>query len=203
MRRRAEPGVDHHRHRGLLHDDPHRVARAHALVRADPRSERHDGGASRLLESLGQHGVRVDVREHGEPVGHELLRGPQRLHRIRQEVAGLRRHLELHPRRHPRGAREASDPHGLLRVHRARRIRQQQVPIGVDELEDFHREPVVDAVPLRNDLSNLGNAAHGLGNIGSMQLVAPFDIGVSAGSGGAANDGFDAGSNASSHTLRT
>ena len=44
---RAEPGVDDHRHGCLLDDDLHGVAGPQALVRADPRPERHDRRAAR------------------------------------------------------------------------------------------------------------------------------------------------------------
>ncbi len=127
MRRRAEAGVDDDGNGGLFDDDPDGVARADALVRADPRAERHDRRAPHLLQALGEDGVGADVRQHGEPVVGERLGGRERLDRVGQEVAGLGRDLELDPRGEPGGSGQARDPDGLVGVDRAGRVRQDQV----------------------------------------------------------------------------
>src|SRR5439155_8043547 len=84
---RAQPGIDHDRHRRLLDDDANLVAGLDAAIRTDRRTQRHDGRRADVLQAFGQNRIGIDVRKHDETFLDQKFRGLQRLDRIRQEIA--------------------------------------------------------------------------------------------------------------------
>ena len=96
-RRRADAGVEDHRHAGLLADQPQVVGVADAHARADRRAERHDRRAADVLEAAGEHRVVVRVGQDDEAVVDELLGGRQQLGRVGQQRALVADDLELDP----------------------------------------------------------------------------------------------------------
>ena len=98
-----------------------RVADAHAA--ADRRAERHDRRAAGRLEPLREHRVVARVGEDGEAVGHERLGGLEQLGGIGQQRPVVADHLELHPVRAERLAREPRGGDGVARGEAAGRVR--------------------------------------------------------------------------------
>ena len=115
-RRRADAGVEDHRHAGALDDEREVVRVADAHARADRRAERHDRGAADVLQAAREDRVVGRVGQHDEAVGDELLGGEQQLRRVGQQRALVADDLELDPVGRERLARQ-------LRGERRRRGR--------------------------------------------------------------------------------
>ena len=133
---RADASIHDDRHGGLFADDAELIAGGEAFVRTDGCAERHDGGGAGFLKALCKHGIGVDVGQHGETFLHEDFGGFQRLNRIGQQVGGIGMDFELHPLRQACGGGEAGEAHGLLRVHRAAGVGQDEISFRIDEIED-------------------------------------------------------------------
>ena len=73
LRGGAEAGVHDDGDAGLFEDDLDLGAGLDPAVGADGRAEGHDGGAARILQAQGEHGVGIDVGEDGEALLHEDL----------------------------------------------------------------------------------------------------------------------------------
>jgi len=137
MRRRADSGIDHHRHVALFDDDAQEVARGQPFVRPDRRAQRHHARCARLLEPFAEHRVGVDVGHDDEAVFGELFGCLEHLDRVGHQVARVGVYLELEPVRAERLARELRGENGLLRVAYARGIGQQAYLLRVDVAEDI------------------------------------------------------------------
>src|SRR5438067_2853642 len=115
MRRRADAGVDDHRHPALLDDDAEVVGVPDAEPRADRRGERHDGGAAEVLEALAGDRVVRDVGQDLEALLQEHARRLDRRRDVGEERPFVADHLELHERPDPRLAGEPAGADRVLR----------------------------------------------------------------------------------------
>ena len=77
-----DPGVEDDGHAGLLNDQFDVVRVADAEPRADWGAQGHHGGTARLLESPGEDGIVVGVRQYREAVGYQLVGGREQLDRV-------------------------------------------------------------------------------------------------------------------------
>jgi hypothetical protein len=121
--------------------------------------------AADQLELLREHRVGVHVRQDDEAVREEHLGGPQRLHRIGQQVARIRDHLELDPVGKPPGARQPRHPHRLLRRLGAGGVREEQHLLGEERGDVLARGVEVDAAHRDRDhlaAGRLDGVAHAL-----------------------------------------
>ena len=123
----AEAGIDDDGDAGLLDDDLDLRAGLDAAIAADGRAERHDGGGADILEALGQDGIGVDVGEDDEAFGGQDFGGLEGLDRVRQQVARIGVDFEFHPFRQPGGGGEPGKADGLVGVHRAAGIGEEEV----------------------------------------------------------------------------
>ena len=103
LARRAEAGVDDHRHGRLFDDDFDLRARFDAAIAADRRTERHHRRRAHILQTLRQHRVGIDVRQDGKAFLHEDLRRGQSLDRVGQQISRIGMNLEFDPGRQPGG----------------------------------------------------------------------------------------------------
>ena len=67
------------------------------MVAADRRAQRHHGGGTDFLETLGENGIGVDVGQDDKAFFYELFRREKGFNRVWQEVVGIRMNLELDP----------------------------------------------------------------------------------------------------------
>ena len=167
---RPDAGVDDDGDGGLLDDDAELVAGLEALVRPDGGAKGHDGGGADFLEALGEDGVGVDVGKDGEALADEAFGGGQGFDGVGKQVSGVGVDFELDPLGEARGGGEAREADGLVGVHGAAGVGQDQVSGRVDELEDVG-EGIACAGEVgaaEGDGDDLGAAcvegvAHGLG----------------------------------------
>ena len=121
VRRRADAGVDDHRHARLLVDDPDVVRILDAETRSDRRAERHDRRRARFLELPADDRIVVRVGQHDEAFAHEHARRLEQRDVVGEERALVADDLELHPVREPDLARQPRRADRVVRRVAARR----------------------------------------------------------------------------------
>ena len=148
MAGRAEAGINHDRHGGLLDDDANLIACLKAAIRANRRAEWHHRGGADVLQTFGQYRVGIDVRQHNKAFLHELIRGFERFDRVGQQVTRVRMDLQLHPVRQSGSARQSRESHGFLGVHCAAGVGQDQITLRINEIQNV-REGIMFAAQVR------------------------------------------------------
>jgi len=119
----SQPGIHNHRDTCLLDNDPDLRGGFQPTMAADRRAQRHDRGATYVLEPGRQHRIRIDVGQHGPAFFDEDLRRFQRFDRIRKQVVGVRMDLQLDPFGKTGGCRQTGNAHRFSGIHRTGRIR--------------------------------------------------------------------------------
>ena len=175
----ADSGVDDHRDRRELPDDPDVVRVLNPEAGADRRPERHYGGGAGVLQLAAGDRIVVRVGQDDEAF---LYEDPGRFHQRR--VVGEERplvadHLQLHPFRESRLATEPRGADRIVRRVAAGRVGQQHVAVGVDVLED--RLPRLVRRPMPGQLHAPDRHRHHLGARGVVRRDHHLRGGVFAG----------------------
>ena len=168
MAGRPNTRIHHNRDGRLPDDDFDLCAGLEAPVAADGRTQGHDGGCADILQATSQDGVGIDIGEHGEAFLHEDLRGGKGFDGIGQEVVGVGVDLQFDPHWQTGCGGEPCQAHGLVCVHCAAGVREDEVFLGIDEIENV-REGILFSTEIgaaERDCDDLASArikgvAHG------------------------------------------
>ncbi len=163
---RAHPGIEDHRHLGLLDDDRDVVRVADAHSRADRRTQWHHRGATDVLQPARQNRVVGGVGEHYEAVVDQRLGGRHQLDRVRKQRAVIPDHLELDPFGLEGFAGQLGGDDRVARGEAPRRVRQHVDPRVTQDVED--RPPRGGIEPAQRNGADLGSRG---GERGTQQLV--------------------------------
>jgi hypothetical protein len=98
---------------------------------SDGRAQRHYRRRARVDEPPRHHQVVVRIRQHHEPLAHQLFSGFQQLRCIRKKRLLIADHFQLHPIRESHFAAQPRRADGLVGVVAAGRIGQQKVLVSI------------------------------------------------------------------------
>lgn len=170
--RGAHASVHDHRDLGLLQDDPQVGGVADAHPRADGGPQGHHGRGSGLLQLAADHRVVVRVRQDRKSFRHQLFGRAEKLDVVGEKGLLVPDHLQLHPVPAPQLAGQAGGADGLVGGVAAGGVGQQQVPLGIDEVQQRALAPLAQIHPAQGHGDHLG--ARGLQGGGHGRKVRIF-----------------------------
>ena len=102
---------------------------------ADGRAQRHDGGGAGVDQAARDDQIVIGVGQDDEAFLHELLGGSQEFRGVREKRLLVADHFQLDPVRKADFAAEARGANGFFGVVTAGGIRQQEILVAVDVIE--------------------------------------------------------------------
>ena len=132
-------------------DDTNVVGIANAQPRADGRGQRHDRGATDLLQLFCGDRIVGDVRQDVETFFDQNLRGIKRRRNIREESLIVADHFELDQFSDAGLARQTASSHRVLGVIATGGIRQDRVFLRVEIVEQIFFVRIGDVDPAHGD----------------------------------------------------
>ena len=133
----ANPGIDNHWDGRLIDDYAELVPSFQAAIGANRRTQGHHRRRAGVLQSLGKHGVRVDVGQHDEAFAHQDFRRGQRFDRVRQQIARIGVDFQLDPFGQSGGGGQVRQADGFGGVAGSAGIGQKQITFRINVLEDI------------------------------------------------------------------
>ena len=111
----------------LLNDDFDLCAGLDAPVCADGRTERHERGSPRVLQTHCQNGVGIHVRHNLKSLRRQNLCGFERVDGVGEKIVRVGVDFELHEIAEARRPPEPRDSHCLVGVYRAACVGQNKI----------------------------------------------------------------------------
>ena len=154
--RGADTGIHDDRHPGLRLDDPEVVRVLDAEAGADRRAQRHHRGGARVLELAAHDGIVVGVRQDDEPFVDQDPRGFEQRFVVGEQRLLVADHFQLDPVRQARLAPQPRRANRVVRGVARGGVRQDEVPLGIDVVEQRFLAAVGEVDAPHRDGDHLG-----------------------------------------------